>query len=116
MAILTKLCIFAGGVLTGTAGVAILSSDDAKKVYTHCAAAILRGKDKVVEKATAFKENCDDIIAEANDLNERRSAEKREREIADAKALLESLTEEKKTADEKAAEEADEKKETADGQ
>ena len=37
-----KLGIFAGGVLFGTAGVKLLSSKDAKKVYTNCTAAVLR--------------------------------------------------------------------------
>ena len=37
-----NLGIFAGGVLFGTAGVKLLSSKDAKKVYTHCTAAVLR--------------------------------------------------------------------------
>ena len=31
-----KLGIFAGGVLFGTAGIKVLSSKDAKNVYTHC--------------------------------------------------------------------------------
>ena len=39
---LKKAGIFAGGVLFGTAGVKILASDDAKKVYTNCTAAVLR--------------------------------------------------------------------------
>ena len=34
-----KLGIFAGGVLFGTAGMKILGSQDAKKVYTEAAAA-----------------------------------------------------------------------------
>ena len=38
---LKKAGIFAGGVLFGTAGVKILASDDAKKVYTNCTAAVL---------------------------------------------------------------------------
>ena len=42
---LKKAGIFAGGVLFGTAGVKILASDDAKKVYTNCTAAVLRAKD-----------------------------------------------------------------------
>ena len=37
-----KLGIFAGGLLFGTAGLKILSSKDAKKLYTNCAAAVLR--------------------------------------------------------------------------
>ena len=34
-----KTGIFAAGVLFGTAGLKILSSKDAKKVYTNCTAA-----------------------------------------------------------------------------
>ena len=39
-----KSGIFAAGVLFGTAGVKILASEDAKKVYTNCTAAVLRAK------------------------------------------------------------------------
>lgn len=39
MRIAAKLGLFAGGVLFGTAGIRILSSRDAKKVYTHATAA-----------------------------------------------------------------------------
>ena len=53
MSFLTKLGLFAGGALFGTGGVAILSSKDAKKVYTECTAAVLRGKDCVVKQAKA---------------------------------------------------------------
>ena len=38
-----KLGMFVGGVLFGTAGIAILKSDDAKNVYTHTTAAVKRG-------------------------------------------------------------------------
>ena len=37
-----KIALFAGGTLFGTAGVKVLASDDAKKVYTQCTAAVLR--------------------------------------------------------------------------
>ena len=47
---LKKAGIFAGGVLFGTAGVKILASDDAKKVYTNCTAAVLRAKDSRAAK------------------------------------------------------------------
>ena len=33
--------LFAAGVLFGTAGIKVLSSKDAKKVYTGCTAAVL---------------------------------------------------------------------------
>ena len=40
-----KTGVFAAGVLFGTAGIKVLSSKDAKKVYTNCTAAVLRAKD-----------------------------------------------------------------------
>ena len=51
-----KLGIFAGGVLFGTAGMKILASKDAKKVYTEAAAAVLRGQDCVMKVSTSIKE------------------------------------------------------------
>ena len=39
-----KTGIFAAGVLFGTAGIKILSSQDAKKVYTNCTEAVLRAR------------------------------------------------------------------------
>ena len=69
------------GFLLGTAGVKLLGSDDAKKVYTHVTAAVLRGADSVIETANNIKENCEDIAAEAKEINLRRSEEARLREI-----------------------------------
>ena len=88
-----KLCTFAGGVLFGTAGVAILSSKDAKTVYTHCTAAVLRGKDSVMKTAAAIKENCGDIHEDAVDINEKRYDKKRKQEYEKAKAIIESYEE-----------------------
>ncbi len=68
--------IFAGGVLFGTAGVKILGSKDAKKVYTHCTAAFLRCKDVVLERKDIIQDNCNDIYEEALEINEKRAAEK----------------------------------------
>lgn len=65
--------IFAAGVLFGTAGVKILSSKDAKKVYTNCTAAVLRAKDFVMKTATTLQENCEDIYADAQSINEERA-------------------------------------------
>ena len=78
------------GVLLGTVGVKILTSDDAKKVYTHCTAAAMRGVDEVARVYTTLKENCEDIGADAKKINEKRAQEKENRMIADAKALLEA--------------------------
>ena len=67
--------IFAAGVLFGTAGIKILSSKDAKKVYTHCTAAALRAKECMMKTVTSIQENAEDIYAEAQQINEDRAAE-----------------------------------------
>ena len=77
----SKLCIFAGGVLAGTAGIKILSSKDAKKVYTHCTAAVLRAKDVVVDQATILQENCQDIYEDAKRINNERAEKEQDSEI-----------------------------------
>ena len=70
-----KLGLFAAGVLFGTAGIKVLSSKDAKKVYTHTAAAVLRAKDSVMETVTTVRENAEDIYADAKAINEQRAEE-----------------------------------------
>ena len=65
------LCMVLGGVLFGTAGVKILGSKDAKKVYTHVTAAVMRCADSVMETATNIKENCGDIKADADEIKQR---------------------------------------------
>ncbi len=77
----SKLGIFAGGVLAGTAGVRILSGKDAKKVYTHCTAAVLRAKDVVVDQATILQENCQDIYEDAKRVNNDRAEKEQDSEI-----------------------------------
>lgn len=69
-----KTGIFAAGVLFGTAGIKILSSKDAKKLYTNCTAAVLRAKEFVMKTATTVQENAEDIYAEAQQINEDRAA------------------------------------------
>ena len=49
--------VFAAGVLFGTAGIKLLSSKDAKKVYTNCTAAVLRAKDCVMKTVSKVQEN-----------------------------------------------------------
>lgn len=66
--------IFAAGVLFGTAGIKVLSSKDAKKLYTNCTAAVLRAKSCVMKTATTIQENAEDIYAEAQQINEDRAA------------------------------------------
>lgn len=78
-----KLGIFAGGLLFGTAGLKILSSKDAKKLYTNCTAAVLRAKDCVMKTATTVQENAEDILSEAKQINEDRAAEEAEAVVGD---------------------------------
>ena len=80
---LKKLACFAGGVVFGTAGLKILSSRDAKKVYAETTAAALRAKDCVMETATRIRENADDILADAKEINAKREAFEEEQELAD---------------------------------
>lgn len=96
-----KLGIFAGGVLFGTAGVKLLSSKDAKKVYTNCTAAVLRAKDSVMKTASTVQENAEDILAEAKQINEERAAKE-----AALEQEAEEVTEETATDDTDFAEEA----------
>lgn len=70
-----KIGLFVGGVLFGTAGVKVLSSKDAKKFYTNCTAAALRAKDCMMQTAATVQENAEDILAEAQEINEKRAAE-----------------------------------------
>lgn len=69
-----KTGVFAAGVLFGTAGVKILASDDAKKLYTNCTAAVLRAKECILKTAATVQENAEDIYAEAQQINEDRAA------------------------------------------
>ena len=78
-----KTGIFAAGVLFGTAGVKVLGSKDAKKVYTNCTAAALRAKDCVMKTATTLQENAEDIYAEAQQINEERAAAEEAENIED---------------------------------
>ena len=66
-----KIALFVGGVVFGSAGFKILSSSDAKKVYTQTTAAVLRMKDSTVSKV---QEQAGDILADAKAINEARAA------------------------------------------
>ena len=61
-----KIGLFAGGALFGSAGIEILTSKDAKKLYTQCTAAVLRMKDQVMKTATSLQENCGDILVKSD--------------------------------------------------
>lgn len=81
---LGKFGLFAAGFLFGTAGIKLLSSKDAKRVYTHTTAAVLRAKDSVMTTVTAVRENAGDILADAKQINEARAAKEAEAVVEDA--------------------------------
>ena len=70
-----KIGLFAAGVLFGTAGIKVLGSKDAKKVYTETTAAALRAKECVMTTVTTIKENANDILTDAKEINEQRNKE-----------------------------------------
>lgn len=79
-----KFGLFAAGVLFGTAGIKVLSSKDAKKVYTHTTAAVLRARDSVMETVTTVRENAEDIYADAKAINQQRAQQEADAVIEDA--------------------------------
>ncbi len=81
-----KIGLFAAGVLFGTAGIKLLGSRDAKKVYAHTTAAALRAKEGVMKTVTVVREGADDIYAEAKAINERRAETEAAAVVEDASA------------------------------
>lgn len=80
---LNKLGAFALGALFGTAGIKALSSKDAKNVYVHTTAAALRAKESVMTTVTTVRENAEDILAMAKDINDARAKKESEELIED---------------------------------
>ena len=79
-----KIALFAAGTLFGSAGFKLLSSSDAKKVYTQTAAAVLRMKDSTMETVNKVQEQAGDILADAKAINEARAAKAEAPVIEDA--------------------------------
>ena len=79
-----KLACFAGGVLFGSFGMKLLTSQDTKKTYIHATAAGLRMKDCVMKTVTEAQENVNDIVASAKDINETRYAAQQATEVEDS--------------------------------
>ena len=75
------LACFAGGALFGSVGLRLLTSRDAKKVYTHLTAAGLRAQKSVMETVTTVQEEAADILAAAKDINAGREAREAEAEV-----------------------------------
>lgn len=89
-----RLVCFIGGTLFGSAGIKLLSSKDAKKVYTHTTAAVLRMKETVMNTVNTIQENADDILADAKDINAKRAAQEEVIEDTSDEAEIEEDTEE----------------------
>ena len=81
-----KLGLFAAGVLFGTAGIKLLGSKDAKKVYAHTTAAALRAKEGVMKTVTAVREGAEDVYADAKTINKRRAEAEAAAVVEDASA------------------------------
>ncbi len=84
MSIGGKIALFLGGTLFGSAGFKILSSKDARKVYAHTTAAVLRCKDEVMKQVELVQEGCSDILADAKQINAERE------KVAEAECIGES--------------------------
>ena len=69
------LALFAGSTLFESAGIKLLSSKYAKKVYTHTTAATLHMKESVMETVTCVQENAADVLAATKEINEQRTQE-----------------------------------------
>ena len=90
--------LFAAGVAFGTAGIKLLTSRDAKKVYSHGTAAVLRAKDCVMKTVTNVQENASDIYAEAKQINADREIEA-EAQVVEDEAEEEEQAEENEICD-----------------
>ena len=77
-----KIAMFVYGALFGSAGLKILASKDARKVYTHLTAAGLRCKQELMRNVDEVQAACSDILADARQINA-------EREAAEAAAFVE---------------------------
>lgn len=72
--------LFAAGLALGTAGLKILTSKDAQKVYANVVAAGLRAKDSIMGTVEKVQANATDVLAEAQEINEARNEEVFEKE------------------------------------
>ena len=63
------IAVFVGGTLFGSAGIKLLSSKDAKNVYTHATAAVLRMKDTVMNTVDCVKRAAEAEAAAVEDAD-----------------------------------------------
>lgn len=67
--------LFAAGLALGTVGLKVLTSKDAKKVYANVVAAGIRAKDSIMQTAEKVQASSDSILADAQEINEKRREE-----------------------------------------
>ena len=65
--------LFLGGMLFQAKGIDLLASDKAHDLYVKTTAFGLRCRDEVMKNVTSVREGCEDIYAEATQLNEERA-------------------------------------------
>ena len=82
-----KIGMFVAGTLFGSAGLKLLASKDARKLYTHVTAATLRCKKEVMRNVDEVQAACADILADARQINA-------ERETAEEACYVEDTAEE----------------------
>jgi len=83
------------GALLGTAGVKLLQSEPAKKVYTYATAYVKRGIDTVLGYTEDLIEQCQDINADADEINAKYYDKLESQQVEEAKAFLKEMEEEK---------------------
>ena len=66
----THCLLLGAGVVIGSVGVKVLTSDSAKRLYVKAVAAGMRAKSACEDTLESARAEVDDIIAEANYLNE----------------------------------------------
>lgn len=67
--------IFAGGILFATKGVELLKSREARDVFVKATALGVRNRDDVMKCVTSIREECEDIYADALELNRKKEEE-----------------------------------------
>lgn len=88
-----KIAIFVYGALFGSAGLKILTSKDARKLYTHLTAAGLRCKQELMRNVDEIQAACSDILADAKQINAEREAAEAAAYVEDAAQPVEEAAE-----------------------
>ena len=79
-----KIAMLVYGALFGSAGLKILASKDARKLYTHLTAAGLRCKQELMRNVDEVQAACSDILADARQINAEREAAEAANFVEDA--------------------------------